>query len=155
MFSSLSVSLLLVSAPISDALPVSDGAPARSYPGGGVPAQIISKARDVLDQTMSDYTRARFKNVRAVVVDATEDGTGVPVKAIVFCGQVNGPNRAGGMSGWSPFRLRPDTHPTFAFQVSSGFNPRLHPDCEPGAHPAISDGDFSAALTYSASIPSH
>lgn len=155
MLLSSSLSFLVLFQTLSGGVSATHGhVPARSDPGSEVPAQTIEQAREVLDQNMADYTRARFKDVRAVMVDAKEDGTGAPVKAIVFCGQVNGPNRVGGMSGWTHFRLRPDTHPTFAFQTSPGFNPRLHPDCEPGAYPAVSDEDFSAALTYSVSISS-
>lgn len=138
MLLSLSLSLVMVSPALSDPAPST---------GGGVPAQTIEQAHDVLDGEMSDYTRARFKDVRAVYVDATADHTGEPVRAIVFCGQVNAPNRIGGMTGWVPFYLRPDTV-VFPFQTSPGFNPRLHPSCEPGTGTPVDDVDYAPALTY-------
>lgn len=126
---------------------VGDVVPARSDRSGDVPAQTIADARGVLDASLTDYARARFKDVRAVEVDATQDMTNAPIKAIVFCGQVNAPNRMGGMTGWVPFYLRPDTK-VFPFDTSPGFNPRLHPNCRPDAGVILEGGDLSAALTY-------
>lgn len=127
--------------------------PARFSPDVEVPAQTISAARGVLDAYLNDYPRARFRDVRAVEVAASQDMTNAPIKAVVFCGQVNAPNRMGGMTGWVPFYLRPDTK-VFPFDTSPGFNPRLHPNCQPDAGTPVEGGDLSAALSYSASTAS-
>lgn len=116
---------------------------------GPVPSASIEQARTVLDDALIDYSRARFRNVRAVIVDGTEDHTARPIKAVVFCGEVNAPNRMGGMTGWTPFMLRPDTT-VFPFMTAERrIGARLHPACVPGAGDALDQTDYSSALTAS------
>ena len=50
----------------------------------------IEEARAILEDQLVDYAGARFKNMHIV-----ETG-----EALTLCGEVNAPNRLGGMSGW-------------------------------------------------------
>lgn len=131
----LSAALLLLVAPSDE-----DGPPRP-------PVQVaVVQAQRVLDGALTDYPGARFRNVRAVTVSAQEDHTARPVQAVVFCGEVNAPNRMGGMSGWTPFYLRPDTV-VFPFQTSTRSAPGLHPSCLAGGGDASDQTDYSSALT--------
>lgn len=53
----------------------------------------------MFEQSLVDYRGARFMDVSLRTIE--QDGQ----TRHVFCGQVNSPNRMGGMSGWKPFRL--------------------------------------------------
>lgn len=136
--------------------PPQDGSePVAASAAGGLAASgpfslaAIEQARTVLDGSLIDYPGTRFRNVRAVIVDATEDHTARPIKAVVFCGEVNAPNRMGGMGGWVPFMLRPDTS-VFPFMTARpGIGARLHPSCVAGAGDVSDQTDYSSALTAS------
>jgi hypothetical protein len=73
---------------------------------------LATDARNVLDEKLSDYPTARFKDVFLVHYDlgtngrATEFGhRTTQIDSYVFCGLVNSKNAFGAYSGWMPFAV--------------------------------------------------
>ncbi|ALG60983.1 MULTISPECIES: hypothetical protein [Citromicrobium] len=77
----------------------------------------IPEARATLDDALTDYPSARFRNVQARLVRSvytSDEGQSdkVPWKhrggiVLIFCGEINAKNRMGGYTGWEPFALQP------------------------------------------------
>lgn len=53
-------------------------------------AEKIAKARELLEENLVDYHGARLRNFRHTTSKFGE----------AFCGEINAPNRMGGMTGW-------------------------------------------------------
>ncbi len=65
----------------------------------------IAKARVILEDSLVDYSRAKVRGMYVTETVADKDAKlflGIPVgaKFIVICGEINAPNRMGGMTGW-------------------------------------------------------
>lgn len=63
----------------------------------------IGETRAALNREMIDYPNARFRDVFVSVRTATGPGA-----QPYLCGYVNGPNRAGGYTGWQRFMASGD-----------------------------------------------
>lgn len=65
----------------------------------------IAKARAILEDNLVDYSRAKVRGMFVTETTADKDAKlflGIPVgtKIRVICGEINAPNRIGGMTGW-------------------------------------------------------
>lgn len=100
MLLSTSLSLLLVSRAL---LAPMDEVPEHPMPTSADVPAAVAQAQGKLAQVLDHYPEARFRNVRVVARPMT-DGS----YRVTFCGEIDGPNRLGGRSGFEPFRLIPD-----------------------------------------------
>lgn len=67
--------------------------------------EVIARARSILEDDLVDYSRAKIRGMH--LVEATLDEKArralylpVGTKLTAFCGEINAPNRMGGMTGW-------------------------------------------------------
>lgn len=75
----------------------------------------LPKVKQILDDHLNDYSKARIKNLRAVwQLEGMEwntklvgEGGGTPT--LVICMDINGPNAMGGMTGWHHAKVTPST----------------------------------------------
>ena len=88
---------MLVSAFLSVSLSAAAQA-APIAPSTAVTPEVITSARQTLDNEMTDWERSRFRNVTA-----RRSASG----KVIFCGEVNAMTPMGGMAGWKDFYLFP------------------------------------------------
>lgn len=79
-----------------------DEVPARAMPTRADVPAAVAQAQEKLAEVLDHYPDTRFRNVK-VVARPYDSGA----YEITFCGEIDGPNRMGGRSGFEPFRLIP------------------------------------------------
>lgn len=138
MIISASLSVMLM----SSALFLQEGA----VPAPGEGSAFIAQAREALDDNLVDYPRARFRNVRLLSSTQIERADQPPVTRQVFCGEINAPNRVGGMVGWRQFVLTPGA-PLITFRTldDTTFVQSIR-TCDQAA--PVNETDYSSALSH-------
>jgi hypothetical protein len=77
----------------------------------------LPKVKQILDDSLNDYSKARIKNLRAVwhlegmTMSTKKNNVGMEggTPTLVICMDLNGPNEMGGMTGWHHAKVNPAT----------------------------------------------
>ena len=113
MLISLSAALFLLVGSTGSSAMLPDQSPAPiSDPAPQTPAAVmeveaaVALGRTLLDEQLTDYPSARFRNVSVREAHLRYRADQPLVRVILFCGQINMRNRMGGMTGWQQFALK-------------------------------------------------
>lgn len=145
MLRALSLSLMIGSSALLSGEASGQEVPA---PASASPSEVeaaITLGRTMLDDQLVDYPNTRLRNVRALAEDRIYRQDEPPVRVIVFCGEINAPNRMGGMTGWTRFALNANTRTAFPLVTESRRSVNWT-WCDGGT--VIDDTDYSSALSY-------